>query len=152
MAVDDIDGTLSMLGITVVTNSVTRFEDHGPGHLETFGLVDIGDGDFLEIRGFEAPADSDMVVATRVERDDSEPDVKLRGFVESVNEFQSSLVILGVTIQTDPTTTEFEAVNGDLIPATVFFTNVAMGDLVEAEGVFSVSGNIITADEVEFED
>jgi hypothetical protein len=88
------DGTLSLLGITVVTNAVTRFEDDSDADLETFGLGDINGGDFLEIRGFEEP--SGTVVATRVERDDFDPDVKLRGFVESVN--QPSLVILGVRV------------------------------------------------------
>ncbi len=140
------NGTLSMLGITVVTNSVTRFEDHGPGHLETFGLVDIGDGDFLEIRGFEEP--SGTVVATRVERDDSEPEVKLRGFVEPF--IEPDLVILGVTIQTDLAPTEFEDVNGDPITADEFFGAVAVGTLVEVEGTFD--GNEIIATEVEFED
>ena len=145
-SVDVAGNTLTLLGITVVVNAVTRFEDHSSADLETFGLGDINGGDFLEIRGFEEP--SGTVVATRVERDDLEPDVKLRGFVESF--IEPDLVILGVTIQTNPATTEFEDVNGDSITATVFFNTVAIGALVEVEGTFD--GNDIIATEVEFED
>lgn len=146
-AVDVATTTVTLLGIAVRVDRLTRFEDDSAAELRPFGIEDIGVGDFLAVRGFEDPPGSGSVLATRVERDDFEPDVVLQGSVTSVS--QPSFVILGVTIETDITTV-FEDENDNIITAAEFFASVATGQLVKAEGVESGPA-LITADEVEFE-
>ena len=90
--------------------------------------------------------DSGGIVATRLEREDFDGEVALRGFVEAVND--PNFAILGVTIQTNGAT-EFQDANDVQITASNFFGQ-AQDSLVEAKGV--LSNGMIIADEVELED
>lgn len=141
--VEDVQSDqLTLLGIPVAVDVSTRIEDKSSAEVGPFNLADINVGDYVELRGFEA---SGGVVATRVEREDFDGEVALRGFVESVT--NPNLSILGVTIQTNGAT-EFRDINDQLITPTTFFGQ-AQGRLVEVDGTLS-NGTII-ADEVELE-
>lgn len=142
--VDDRSGNqISIFGVPINTNDLTRFEDKSAQNLDSFGIDDIVVGDYLETRGYE---DASGVVATLVEREDFDGEVALRGFVGEVT--QPTFTILGVTIETDAGT-QYRNVNDQPIAASDFFQNAA-GRLVEAKGTPSNGG--IAADEVEFED
>ena len=88
------------------------------------------------------------MIAARVERDDLEDEVELRGPVDSV--LRPMLTILGVTVETNADT-QFEAGDDVLMTADEFFGTVQPGNFVEAEGIESPD-NVIVADEVEFEE
>jgi len=147
--VDDVDaaaGTVTVLGISVEVDALTRLEDKSSADIEPFTLADLNAGDFVEIRGGEDPPDSGMVIASRLERDDDDPDTILQGFVQTVAD--PDLTILGVTIQTDGATI-FRDVDGSVLDSVDFFNMVMQGSLVKAKG--TLMGNVIDAEEVEFE-
>jgi len=134
-----------LLGITVNVNASTRIEDKSDADIRPFSLADIVVGDFVILRGFE---DASGIVATRLERDDFDGDVALRGFVDSVND--PDFTILGVTVQTVQAAggTVFQDVDNNEITPAVFFGQ-AQGRLVEAVG--TLSNGIIIATEVDIE-
>lgn len=144
-SVDGANGSLVMLGITINTDSLTRFEDDVLDQ-EPFGVADINVGDYIEVRGSEFPAGSGEVLAGRLEREDPD-DTVIQGFVASIAEPQFE--ILGVSV--DTTGADFEDENDSPISAAEFFNRLAVGDLVEAEGT-EVSDQAVSAREVEFED
>lgn len=136
-------GQLTMFGISITTNLLTRFEDKSIQDVETFAFSDVQVGDYIEMRGFE---NASGIVATLVEREDFDGDTAVRGFVESVSDPNFS--ILGVTIVTSAATV-FRDNNDQIITAAEFFSQ-ANGRLVEGEG--TANANTIIALEVEFED
>lgn len=140
-------GTVTILGITVTADALTRFEDKSAASVEPFGLANLSAGDFVEIRGAEDPPDSGMVIASRLDRDDLDPDTIVQGFVQSVAD--PNLDILGVTIQTDGNTI-FRDIDDSIMSSTDFFNAVMQGSLVKAKGT-AMAGNVIDAEEVEFE-
>ncbi|HKR37801.1 MAG TPA: DUF5666 domain-containing protein, partial [Steroidobacteraceae bacterium] len=144
-AVDVAANKLVVLGIDVTVNANTRVEDKSDQRVPMFNLGSIVAGDFVEVRGAELPADSNDVVASRLERRRPEDEVRLRGVVDTVS--APSFTILGVTIQTNART-DFENSSEGSMSADEFFTD-AVGRIVEAQG--TVSGGVFTAREVEFE-
>ena len=148
--IDDVDaagGTVTVLGIGVTVDALTRLEDKSSADIEPFTLADLNANDFVEIRGSEDPPDSGMVAALRLERDDDDPDTIVQGFVQSVSD--PDLAILGVTIQTDAGTI-FRDVDDSVLSQSDFFMMVMQGSLVKAKGTL-MAGNVIDAEEVEFE-
>lgn len=135
-------GQVTVLGVAVTVNAATRLEDKSTADLESFSISDINVGDYIEIRGFE---DSGGVVATRLEREDFDGEVALRGFVGSVND--PDFTILGVTVATIGGTEFRDLAGGSIMPAEFFAQ--ANGRLVEASG--TLNGSTIVAAEVEFE-
>ena len=144
-SVDSANGSLVLLGITINTDSLTRFEDDVLNQ-EPFGVSDINVGDYIEVRGSEFPAGSGEILAGRLEREDPD-DTVIQGFVASIAEPQFE--ILGVSVET--TGADFEDEGDAPISAAEFFNRLAAGDLVKAEGT-EVSDRAIAAQEVEFED
>lgn len=136
-----------MLGIAVKVDSQTRMEDKSDAEVSSFGIADVNAGDYVEARGTEMPAGSGEVLAARFEREDSDEEAILQGFVESID--GTTLRILGVTIETN-SGTEFEDDNGTYISSTEFFSRLTIGSLVKAKGA-EVSDTTIVAREVEFE-
>jgi len=134
-------GTITLLGILVRVDELTRLEDQSDDDERIFDLSDMNVGDWLEVHGFEDPVGSNTVSATLLEREDDGDDVELTGFVQSVADPEFS--ILGVTILTTDVT-EF-----DDISRAEFFSD-AVGRLVEVEG--QLSGQILVAEEIELED
>lgn len=147
-SVDTAGGNLVVIGIPVDVDTLTRFEDQSNARVEPLTLADINVGDYVELRGAETPADSGRVLAAILERDDADSESELQGFVTAVA--APTLTILGVTIETNGST-EFEDVDDSPISEAEFFSRVAAGSLVKAEGV-ETSPTTILADEVEFED
>jgi len=142
--VEDVQADqLTVLGIVINVDELTRYEDKSAARVELFGLADISAGEYVEVRGFE---DSSGVIATRLEREDFDGDVALRGFVDSVND--PDFTILGVTITTSVATI-FSDIDGSPLTPAEFFLQ-ASGRLVEASG--TLNGSIIVADEIEFDD
>jgi len=85
--VDSVDAgtdSLVMLGFTVSTDSLTRFEDKSSADVRPLTIADINAGDYLEVRGGEFPAGSGQILATIVERDDVDSRTILQGFVTNV--------------------------------------------------------------------
>lgn len=146
-SVDAAGGGLVVLGISVDVDARTRFEDQSAARLRPLTLGDIDVGDYVELRGAEIPADSGQVLAALLERDDPDTDTELQGFVTAVA--APTLTILGVTVQTDGST-EFEDANDQAISAGEFFSRVAAGSLVKADGI-ETSPTTLLAREVELE-
>ncbi len=140
-AIDTGAGLVTVLGLSVRVSETTQLEDDSEADVTFFGLDDLAVGDFVEVRGAVDPEMSADILATRLERDDDEGEVELRGFVDSVDTVARTLVVLGVTITTDPGDSDFDE----------FFDRVAVGDLVEVDGI-QVGDGVIEADELEFED
>ena len=134
--------SVTIFGITISVDSLTRIEDKSDADVDPFRLANVNVGDYLETRGYE---DASGVVATRVEREDFRGDVAIRDFVDSVTD--PDFTIRGVSIQTNGATT-FRDTNDQIIPAAQFFGQ-AMGRLVEADGSLSNGG--ILANQVDLE-
>jgi hypothetical protein len=146
-AVDAASGSITVLGIEVETDVLTRFEDKTDARVSPLTVADLAAGDYVELRGAEAPADSGTVRAALLERDDADDETELRGFVTAVA--APTITILGVTIETNGST-EFEDENDQLISQAEFFSRVAAGSLVKAQGA-ETSDTTILAEEVELE-
>ena len=142
-AVDVSAGTLRALGLTIVVDAMTRREDHEQDD-HFFALDDLRIGDWVEVAGYPDPAGSDRMIATRLERDEPEDQVELRGQAESLA--APRFEILGVAIETTPET-EFEDEESD-ISAETFFASAA-GRIVDVEGRWD--GTTLVADEAEIE-
>ncbi len=150
-AVDFEAGILTMLGIIVHVDEMTRIEDDSDSDVRRFSLADIQAGNFIEVRGIEI-FDADglstgEIRALRLEREDFDDDVSLQGAVTEYSE--GTLMILGVTIDTHAGT-EFEDDDNSLSSAE-FFALLSAGAIIEAEGI-QVSDAGISADKLEFED
>ena len=143
-AIDDEGGIVTLLGIPVRIDLRTRFEDFDQINPS---LADLLVGDYLELVGRELENDPARVLATRIEREDPDDEVKLQGFVESIS--APDFTVLGVTIRTNALT-EFEYDDNETSQS-VFFDMLSVGDLVEAEGE-QVGDNIIVAGKAEVDD
>ena len=142
-AINVNSSTLTVLGIAVITDTGTSFEDQLLDQ-QTFGLGDLRVGDWVEVRGFED--EQGRFVAQQVERDEAEDEVELRGTAEDVS--SPSFSILGVAIVTSPAT-EFEGASDNPISAQAFF-DAAEGTIVEVDGVWD--GANLSADQASLED
>jgi len=145
--VEDIDaaaGSFTVLGIRIETSVATRFEDKTDAKLRPFNVSELRVGDFVEVRG-SAGSMPDSVAAARVEREDDEGEVELRGTAADVVEPQ--LTILGVIVLTNAGT-EFENESDGSISAAEFFAR-APGSLVSVDG--RLEGDTLVAREIELE-
>ena len=60
--------TLTVLGVTISVDTNTRLEDVSNAHVHMFSLADVKVGDTVLVLGYENPAGSGMVLATRLVR------------------------------------------------------------------------------------
>ncbi len=142
--VDDVDtaaGRVTLLGIAVEINDETRMEDDTDAKVRPFSISDINVGDWLEIRGYEDEPGSNLLTATRLERDDADDEASIQGFATDV--VNPGFRILGLDIDTDGNT-EFSNVSSSEFFAT------AEGRLVEVDG--NLNGTRFLATQVEFEE
>ncbi len=148
-SIDAAAGSFTVLGITIQTDASTRFEDKTDAQLRPFNVSDLRVGDFVEVRG-SAGSTPNSIAASRVEREDDEDEVELRGFAADVADPQ--FTILGVIVLTNADT-EFEdddeEEGGGEISAAEFFARAA-GRLVSVDG--RLEGGALVAREVELED
>jgi hypothetical protein len=162
--------SLFILNIEITTDD-SRFEDKFDDpptnpKVENMDFDDLRVGDYVEVRGQEFPADSGVVDAVILERDDPPAvqgeETELRGFVEpdptseSRDIIRPNLIVLGVTIRTDDAITEYFDSRGSNEDVSMmpndFWAEVAVGSLVDADGTEDLaSGNAMFAEELELE-
>ena len=142
-SVNAAGGSLVVLGTTIRTNSLTRFEDHSAADVERFSLADLRVGDYVEVRVYR---DGTGLVATLLERDDPESGVELKGLATDVA--PPNLRVAGIAVTTDGQT-EFRDKNGVSISAAAFFA-AASGREVKVRG--TMVGNAVLAERAELED
>lgn len=130
--------------VTVQINTETQMEDKRD-NVRPLTINDINVGDYISVVGNEDAPGSQSVTATRLDRDDLDPDSILQGFVEAVND--PEYTVLGITIQTNAGTQFFDD-NDNPITGSVFFAQ-AFGRLAKARGM--LSGGVLVADEVELQ-
>lgn len=123
---------LRVLGINVTTNEFTLFRDHTAAGPPIFGFDDLNVDDRVEIR---AVLDGELVIATRLERDDPSDVVTLKALVESFDDILGSITMLGVTVVSDDNTVFQNAAHVE-ISAEAFFDLVEEGSLVRTEGIY----------------
>lgn len=133
-AVDATAGTLRVLGVTFVVTADTRNEDNeSDDHF--FSLADVHVGDWVELSGYPDPAGTGKIIATRLERDDPQSEVELRGPADQLA--APAFKIIGVNVETTASTT-FEDSEGDnsAISSADFFAR-AGGQIVDVEGTWN---------------
>ncbi len=142
-SVDAAAGTFRALGITVVVSNATMKEDHeSDDHF--FSLGDLRVGDWVKVGGYADPAGTGKLIATRLERDDPDDEVELRGPASDIA--ATSLKVFGVSVELLPGT-EFE--DDDRSISAADFLARAAGRVVEVEG--SWNGASLVADKAEIE-
>jgi mono/diheme cytochrome c family protein len=142
-SIDVAGGTFRALGVTVVVSATTRKEDQvSDDHF--FGLDDLRVGDWVEVGGYADAAVAGRLIATRLERDDAEDEVELRGPASDIG--STSLRVLGVRVELLPGT-EYE--DEDTRISAAEFLRRAAGQVVEVDGQWN--GTSLLADEAEIE-
>jgi hypothetical protein len=137
--VDTTRNTLTVLGVTITVDTNTRFEDESSAQVQMFTLKDLMKGDMVLVRGYEHPAGSGMVLATRLERLPPSTDVRVRGPFTATTAPQFK--ILSITI--DATNATFgKGEEGQSLTAAEFFTQ-AVGQIVDVRG--TATGSTVMA-------
>ena len=128
--VDIPSNTVTLLGLDIVVDEFTRLEDKSDdADGSPFGVDDISIGDRIEMRGFQ---DGSNIVASRLEREDSDADVSLQGPITVFNPGSETVTILTVQVSTDGGT-EFEGPQGAPLSAGQFFDLLELGSIVKAK-------------------
>jgi hypothetical protein len=133
--------TLTVLGVEITVTSTTRFEDRSSAQVEMFSLSNIGKGDTVDVRGFESPAGSGKLVATRLEREPPSMEVEVSGPFKAGTSPQ--FTVFGITVDASTATTLKDAGGATLTLAD--FLTQAVGQNVEVSG--QLSGTIVSAGE-----
>ena len=131
--------TVTVLGVKIAVNDLTRYEDHSAEHLVTFNLSNLQMGAWVEVRGTESPAGSNQLTANRVERLETQSDVELAGPVKAAT--QPQFTILAVPVTTTGTTV-FSDATGTSTTADAFYTGL-VDKYADAHG--SWDGTTLTA-------
>jgi hypothetical protein len=130
--------TLTVLGVTISVDMNTRFEDESSAQVQMFSLTDVKPGDTVLVRGYENPAGSGMVLATRLERLPPSTDVQVRGPFTATTAPQFK--ILGITI--DATNATFGKGEDQSLTSAEFFAQ-AVGQIVDVRG--TATGSTVMA-------
>jgi Domain of unknown function (DUF5666) len=138
---------LVVLGLTIQTDTLTRYRDDSSADLRTFGLADVLAGDYVEVSGSIGDPVTNEILASKIEREDPRDDVRLAGPVDSVG--TTSLDVLGLTVSTDSSTV-FVGQDWRPTDAATFFSQVAAGSYVRIVGV-ATSATTIQATRLAFE-
>lgn len=134
--------TLTVLGVSISTNTGTSFEDKSSLHLKSFKLSDVRTGDYVEVRGTADTAGTGFV-ATFLERDRPENRSYLQGI--ALNVASPNFTVLGVQVTTD-SHTNFPGSGGGPDAAVRFFGE-ALNQFVRVRG--TVVGNTLLADQAQ---
>ncbi|HYL01119.1 MAG TPA: DUF5666 domain-containing protein, partial [Steroidobacteraceae bacterium] len=144
-AIDTTAGTLTLLGVQVSVNSMTRFEDNSSAQVQMFSLSNVSVGDTVKVRGFENPVGSGMVVATSLEREPPMTTVIVQGpFTAGTS---PDFMVLGITI--DGSSATIMAGDEQTLTLADFLTQ-AVGHSVRVEG--TLSGTVVTATRIRIDD
>jgi Domain of unknown function (DUF5666) len=141
-AVDATNNSLTVLGVAITVDSNTRFEDRSSAQVQLFTLANVSVGDTVEIRGYESPAGSGQVLATRLERLPPSTRVEVRGPFTATTPPQ--FMILAITI--DATNASFGVQEDEQTLSAADFYTQAVGQIVEVRG--TATGSTVTATEV----
>jgi mono/diheme cytochrome c family protein len=145
-SVDVAGGTFRALGVTIVVSSTTRKEDHeSDDHF--FNLDDLRVGDWVEVGGYPDPAGTGRLIAMKLERDEAEDEVELRGPASDIA--TTSLKVFGVSVELLPGT-EFE--DEDTRISVSEFLARAVGQIVDVEGSWNGTSLLASKAEIERED
>ena len=128
---DGDNGTITLLGIVVITTSNTMYHDHSAASVLEFGFDDLAVGDRVEIRAY---MDGDSIFVTRVQREDPDDSVTLKALVEAIA--RPDITLLGIVVTADDETV-FQNVSMEFIDADEFFELVAIDSIVKAEGTWN---------------
>jgi len=138
-------GTLTILGVQVTVSSTTRSEDDSSSAMAMFNLSNVTAGDTVRVRGFESPAGSGKVVATRLERLPASTTVIVKGpFMAGTS---PDFTVLGITI--DGSAATIDDGHGGMMPLATFLTQ-AVGHEVRVEG--TLSGTTVMASRISIDD
>lgn len=141
-AVNTTTSTVTVLGVNVTLNAMTRLEDKSSARLQLFSINDIHTGDSLLIRGYESPAGSGNIIATRVERIPAQLNVVyVRGPFTATTAPQFK--ILSVVVDTTGAT--FFLGEHSTMPSAIFFSS-APGKIVLVRG--TLNGTIVAATQI----
>jgi hypothetical protein len=138
----------TVLGVPITVDPNTRFEDLSMAQVAMFTLTDVKNGDTVLVRGYEKPAGSGMVLATRLVRLPPLPsmEVGVRGpfTASTAASTATQFNILSITI--DATSAKFLGKGGQSLTAAEFFAQ-AVGQIVDVRGTASgtASGITVTA-------
>jgi hypothetical protein len=144
-AVNASAGTLTLLGVSISVNSMTRFEDDSAAQIQNFNLSNVSVGDTIKVRGYENPAGSGTVLATRLEREPPTTTVTVQGpFMAAAS---PDFMVLGITIDASSAMIS----NGEESTLTLAeFLTKAVGHSVKVEG--TLSSTVITASRIRIDD
>ena len=143
--VNTMMNTLTVLGVTISVDTNTRFEDESNAQLQMFALKDVMMNDTVLVRGYEKPAGSGMVLATRLVRLPPLPlmNVGVRGpFTASTATASTATQFNILSITIDATSAKFFGKGGQSLTAAEFFTQ-AVGQIVDVRG--TATGSTVTA-------
>ena len=132
--------TLTVLGVEITVTSTTRFEDRSSAQVQMFSLSNISVGDTVDVHGFESPAGSGKLVATRLDREPASMEVEVSGQFTAGTSPQ--FIVFGITVNASSAT--LRDAGGATLTLADFLTQ-AVGKSVEVTG--QLSGTIVTASE-----
>jgi hypothetical protein len=131
-AVNTMGGTVTLLGVQVTVNSMTRLEDNSSAQVMNFSLSNVAVGDTLKVRGYENPAGSGMLVATSLEREPPSTTVTVEGpFTAGMS---PDFTVIGITIDASTATLTGSS---DMTLSLADFLTQAVGQNVEVSGTLS---------------
>jgi hypothetical protein len=142
-SVNAAGNSLVVFGVPIRVNSVTRYEDHSGADVQRFSLANIAVGDYVDVDVYN---DGSGLVATKIERDDAQGEVRLEGTAQNVS--APNFTVGSVAVTSDGST-EFRDTNGVTINAAAFF-QAAPGRKVKVRG--ALVGNVVLATRAELED
>jgi hypothetical protein len=143
-AVNATAGTLTQLGVPITVNTMTRFEDDSSAAVANFNLSNVTTSDTIRVRGFESPAGSGMLVATRLEREPPSTTVIVKGPFTAAT--SPDFKVLGITIDASAAT----IISGDTTQTLAAFLAAAVGHSVFVDG--TLSGTTVMASKIRMDD
>jgi hypothetical protein len=141
-----MSGTLTLLGVQVTVTTSTRFEDNSSSSMAMFSLSNVSKGDTIRVHGYESPAGSGKVVATRLERESPSTAVIVKGPFTA--DTSSTFKVLGITI--DATSATISDGHGGTLTLATFLSQAA-GHGVEVKGTASGMTTVM-ASEISIDD
>jgi Domain of unknown function (DUF5666) len=144
-AVNASAGTVTLLGVQVTVNSMTRLEDDSSSQVQSFSLGNVSVGDTIQVRGYQSSAGSNMVVATHLERVAPTTTVIVLGPFAAAT--SPDFTVLGITIDASSATISG---NQDTALTLAQFLAQAVGHGVKVEG--TLSSAVVTASKIRIDD
>lgn len=147
-AIDTTAATVTVLGVVFQLRDLTEIEDNSSLEVDPLGLVDLGIGDEVEVRGY---LDDATVVATALEREGLEDGAELRGIVGNIDAESGAFDLQGVPIIVQSGITDFLDLDENIVSQAAFFDLIGPGTTATAKwDVFAATS--VVADEVSLEE